>query len=213
MTNDLSSFARARRQLIHTAGSVALLGAGSLAARTLDQQYVDALKSGGTIVLIRHAQTVSGIGDPPGMRLDDCSTQRDLSDAGYAQSRRFGQWFVKHQLRPAAVKSSQWCRCLNTARAAFDQKNFGTALPVEPWIALNSFFQGHGNRDRQLAEAARAARELAEQKASGQFEVWVSHQVVISSLTGHYLGMGEMIVARHAAVGKPFEVLAKGIAF
>lgn len=190
-----------------------MLGATRVLANTAEQQYVDALRHGGCIVLIRHAQTVAGIGDPPGMRLEDCSTQRDLSEAGYAQARRFGQWFRQHQLRPAAVRSSQWCRCLNTARAAFDDKNFGAQLPVTPWTALNSFFQGHGDRDRQLAEAIAAARSLALRRSIGQFEVWVSHQVVISSLAGHYLGMGEMIVAKFDAPNKPFRVLAKGISF
>ncbi len=111
------------------------------------------------------------------------------------------------------MKSSQWCRCLNTARAAFDQKNFGVAVPVEPWVALNSFFQGHGNRDQQLAQAVAAARSIALRKSIGQFEVWVSHQVVISSLTDHYLGMGEMIVAQFDTPNKPLRVLAKGISF
>lgn len=207
------SFKSSRREFLTAAGALPLFGPKSLWASTIEQQYLDALRRGSCVVLIRHAQTVSGIGDPPGMRLDDCSTQRDLSDAGYAQARRFGQWFVKHQLRPSAVKSSQWCRCLNTARAAFDQKNFGVAVPVEPWVALNSFFQGHGNRDQQLAQAVAAARSIALRKSIGQFEVWVSHQVVISSLTDHYLGMGEMIVAQFDTPNKPLRVLAKGISF
>lgn len=190
-----------------------MLGPRSLWANTNEQQYVDALRRGNCVVLIRHAQTVSGIGDPPGMRLDDCSTQRDLSPQGYAQARKFGQWFLKHQLRPTAVKSSQWCRCLNTARAAFDRKNFGTELPVEPWIALNSFFQGQGDRDQQLAQVMSAARALALRRSAGQFEVWVSHQVVISSLTDHYLGMGEMIVAQFDTPNKSLRVLAKGVTF
>jgi broad specificity phosphatase PhoE len=204
---------RSRRKFLTASGALSLLGPTPLWANTNDQQYVDALRRGSCVVLIRHAQTVSGIGDPPGMRLDDCSSQRDLSDAGYAQARRFGQWFVKHQLRPASVKSSQWCRCLNTARAAFDQKNFGTELPVEPWVALNSFFQGHGNRDQQLAQAVATARTIAMRRSVGYFEVWVSHQVVISSLTNHYLGMGEMIVAQFDTPNAPLKVLAKGIGF
>ena len=202
-----------RREFLTAAGAVSVLGPKSLWATTNEQQYVDALRRGNCVVLIRHAQTGPGIGDPPGMRLDDCSSQRDLSDAGYSQARRFGQWFVKHQLRPTAVKSSQWCRCLNTARAAFDPKIFGAELPVEPWVALNSFFQGQGNRDQQLAQAVAAARAIALSKSVGQFEVWVSHQVVISSLTSHYLGMGEMIVAQFDAPNKPLRVLAKGLGF
>lgn len=202
-----------RRQIVLASAALPLAVPRHVVSKSSDQDYVDALRRGNCMVLIRHAQTVPGIGDPPGMRLDDCATQRDLSDAGVAQARRFGQWFKRYGLTPSAVRSSQWCRCLNTARAAFDEKNFGRELPVAPWIALNSFFQGHGNRDRQLTEAADMARSLAARKSSGQFEVWVSHQVVISSLTNQYLGMGEMIVAAFDAPGKPFRLLARGLSF
>lgn len=189
--------------------------AGNALAQTpnLEGPYIEALRKGNCMVLIRHALTVPGIGDPPGMRLDDCSTQRDLSEEGRAQSRRFGQWFRRHGLMPTRVRSSQWCRCLNTATEAFSEKNFGRQLVIEPWTALNSFFQGHGNRNAQLEEAMREARSIAMRKSFGQFEVWVTHQVTISSLANHYTSMGEMIVAAYDAPAKPLKVLASGLAF
>jgi hypothetical protein len=42
-----------------------------------------ALRAGGHIVLLRHA-AAPGVGDPPGLRLDDCGTQRNLSAEGRA---------------------------------------------------------------------------------------------------------------------------------
>lgn len=165
-----------------------------------DPAVLSALREPGAIVLIRHAQTVSGIGDPAHFRLDDCSTQRNLSREGLAQSARFGSWLITHGLRPERVRSSQWCRCLDTATAAFDG-----AIQVEPWSALNSFFQGHGNRDAQLA-AARA--EVARTRAG--LEVWVTHQVVISSLTGTSVAMGEFLVVK-AKPGGQLQVLGRGL--
>lgn len=47
----------------------------------------DLLEQGGQVVLIRHAVTVPGSGDPPGMRLDDCRTQRNLSAEGRYENR------------------------------------------------------------------------------------------------------------------------------
>jgi phosphohistidine phosphatase SixA len=202
-----------RRQLSLALAASPLAGSVFAQARDIDGPYIEALKKGNCMVLIRHAVTVPGIGDPPGMRLDDCSTQRDLSEEGRAQSRRFGQWFRKHGLVPARVRSSQWCRCLNTAKEAFSEKNFGAQLAIEPWTALNSFFQGHGNRNAQLAEAMQEARSIAMRKRVGQFEVWVTHQVTISSLANHFTSMGEMIVATYDAPEKPFKVLASGLAF
>jgi phosphohistidine phosphatase SixA len=209
----MSKINLSRRQLSLALAASPFAGAALAQPSNVEGPYVEALKRGNCMVLIRHAITVPGIGDPPGMRLDDCSTQRDLSEEGRAQSRRFGQWFRKHGLMPARVRSSQWCRCLNTAKEAFSEKNFGRQLSIEPWTALNSFFQGHGNRDRQLEEAIQEARAIAMRRSYGQFEVWVTHQVTISSLANHYASMGEMVVAAYDAPGKPLKILASGLAF
>jgi hypothetical protein len=177
------------------------------------QAYVNALRQGNCIALIRHATTVAGIGDPAGMRLEDCSTQRNLSEEGRSQSRRIGRWFASHKLAPTQVRSSQWCRCLDTASIAFSREIIGEDLQVTPWVALNSFFQGHGDRRRQLQEAMLAARAIAMRRSYGQFEVWVTHHVVIGSLTGLYPSSGEMVVARYTEPDRPLAVLASGLVF
>jgi broad specificity phosphatase PhoE len=181
-----------------------------------DAALVKTLRQGGCVVLVRHAVTVPGLGDPPGMQLNDCSTQRDLSEEGRRQSRAMGRWFRSHGLVPEAVRSSQWCRCLNTAKEAFGPFNFDPPIPVQPWVALNSFFQGHGNRDRQLKEAAERAITLRRSKG---FEVWVTHQVVISTLAGRYTSMGEMLAAKgehpypSPLSDRSMQVLSAGVVF
>jgi hypothetical protein len=216
----MANFNPARRDLfkdlLKAAGCAPLLLPAWARANAIDSRYVDLLRKGNVVVLIRHSETVPGIGDPPGMRLDRCETQRDLSQAGRLQSRLIGQWFARHGLTPSAVRSSQWCRCLHTAAEAFSPAGFGSTIAVTPWTALNSFFQGHGNRNLQIQEAAQAARAIALRKSFGQFEVWVTHQVVVSTLTGKYLAMGEMIVAaanlqEGAAASPPMRVLAEGL--
>lgn len=174
---------------------------------------VEALRRGNSVALIRHASTVAGLGDPPQMRLDDCSTQRNLSDEGREQSRRIGQWFASRQLMPSRVRSSQWCRCLDTAKMAFSRDIMGADIPIEPWVALNSFFQGQGDRNRQLQDAMQAARSIAMRKSFGQFDVWVTHHVVIGALTGHYPASGEMVVARYTEDSKPLQMAASGLIF
>ncbi|MGA0898213.1 MAG: histidine phosphatase family protein [Burkholderiaceae bacterium] len=179
---------------------VCALGWSLPAVGSVDERLLAALREPGVVILMRHAQTEPGFGDPPSFRVDDCSTQRNLSPEGLAQSERFGRWMQSHGLRPTRVRSSQWCRCLDTARAAF-----GPQMRVEPWTALNSFFQGHGNRDAQLAEA----RAVAAQIRTG-LEVWVTHQVTISALTGSSVSMGEFVVARPGANGQ-LVVLGRGL--
>jgi phosphohistidine phosphatase SixA len=154
-----------------------------------DAAVMQALKQGGVVVMLRHAQTEPGVGDPPHFKLNDCSTQRNLSDAGRSASRRMGEWFAVQSIRFDAVKSSAWCRCKDTAQLAF-----GTHTA---WSALNSFFANRNTEQQQTAQLKRALRSLK----PGQREVWVTHQVNITALTGVVPAMGEAVVLRTSAQG------------
>lgn len=96
------------------------------------------------VVLLRHA-LAPGTGDPPSFQLADCTTQRNLSDAGRQQARDIGQAFRQQGVEVDRVLSSQWCRCLETAELM-------EVGPVEPFAPLNSFFQDRRTADRQTAE-------------------------------------------------------------
>lgn len=133
----------------------------------------------GGVLLIRHAATEAGLGDPPGFVLGQCSTQRNLSEAGRKASRGLAAWMQAHGFKPDAVRSSQWCRCQDTARLAFGQ--------YEDWPALNSTFAGQGDASAQL----RALRERLLAMPAGRTEVWVTHQVIMTGLTSAYPGLGE----------------------
>ena len=142
----------------------------------------DALRSGGKIVILRHASTEPGLGDPPGFRLDDCATQRNLSEAGRTEARRIGAAFVLRAIPVARVLSSRWCRCVETARLAFGR--------VEPWASLDSFFDDRSRESQQT----RAVRALIAEPLTGGNLILVTHQVNITALTGIAPAMGEMVV-------------------
>lgn len=142
-------------------------------------------QSGGAL-LIRHAATESGLGDPAGFTLGQCRTQRNLSEAGRQASQAFGAWLQAQNFKPDAVLSSQWCRCQDTARLAFGQ--------FEDWPALNSTFAGQGDPAAQQKALLARLRGLPQ----GRTEVWVTHQVIMTGLTGAYPSMGEgFLVDRH----------------
>ncbi|MBP6404557.1 MAG: histidine phosphatase family protein [Proteobacteria bacterium] len=166
-----------RRALAGGAAAALLLPRGVLAQAP--DAMAAAVRAGGCAVLIRHAQTVAGVGDPEGFRVDLCSTQRNLSDDGRNQARRIGQWFQARGFKPRAVQSSAWCRCKDTADLAFGRHVV--------WPALNSTF---GNRDAQAGQTAQLRAALA-RIPPGQFEVWVTHQVNMTALTGEGMVMGE----------------------
>jgi phosphohistidine phosphatase SixA len=148
------------------------------AQSTSRAQLLAAWRQGG-VLLIRHAATESGLGDPPGFVIGQCRTQRNLSEEGRQASRAFGAWLQSHNFKPDAVRSSQWCRCQDTARLAFGA--------YEDWTALNSTFAGQGDPAAQQ----QALRERLSALPAGRTEVWVTHQVNMTGLTGAYPEMGE----------------------
>lgn len=198
----------ARRQLLRAAalGAASALGAGPALLRAQGeaaaQDAIRALREGGSVAVFRHT-TAPGTFDPPGFRLDDCRTQRNLSEQGRDEARRRGAWFRSLGLVPAAVRSSPWCRCLDTARLAFET---GVAQPqrVQSFAALGSPVQlGEAERARQQSELRAALAAIA----PGRFEVWVTHQFVIQGLAGASLGSGEGLVLR-AGPGGAVRVMA-----
>ena len=143
------------------------------------------------MVLIRHAVTTPGAGDPPGMRLDDCATQRNLTDEGRAHARRIGEEWRKRAIPIERVLSSPWCRCLETARLGF-----GKAEVSEP---LSNLFGRPENRERQVREL----RALVDKHAGKGNLVLVTHGSTIAALTGVNPATGEMvIVSRGARAGR-----------
>jgi broad specificity phosphatase PhoE len=149
----------------------------------------EALGAPGSVVVLRHSHA-PGTFDPPDARLDDCSTQRNLDDAGRAQARRIGEAFRQHGIEVGTVLSSPRCRCLDTARLAFGR--------VQPWAVLQGALRDAGLRQRLLAEVRRriAAHE------SGPPLVLVTHGIVVTDLTGLNIPMGAFVVLRRGADGR-----------
>jgi len=174
---------------------LALLAASTAAADK--PPAVDSLTAGGTVLMLRHARA-PGIGDPPGFRLGDCTTQRNLDGVGREQARRIGRWLRRQGGTAAQVFSSQWCRCLETARLL----ELG---PVRELSALNSFF---ARAEEQAPRLAALRGFLADLPSGGPLVVLVTHQVTITALTGETVGSGVGVLLRLTANGA-FEVLGR----
>lgn len=169
-----------------------LLATFAEAAGAATPDVVAVMRAGGNVLLIRHAVTERGVGDPPGFRVEDCATQRNLSDEGRRQAARLGEALRKARVPIAEVRSSRWCRCLETARLAFEPQR-----PVHPWPPLDSFF----SRREAAAAQTNAALAALDTLPSDSNWVWVTHQVNIAALTGAGAAPGEVIVARPADNG------------
>lgn len=145
-----------------------------------------AMRNGSSFVLLRHA-IAPGTGDPEYFDVEDCLTQRNLSDAGRKQAAAIGNLFQEHGIEKARVFSSEWCRCLETARLL----KLGS---VEELPHLNSFFQQYERRDYQTQNL----REWIGKQNLDQPLVLVTHQVNITSLTGFYPSSGELVIVNRS---------------
>jgi phosphohistidine phosphatase SixA len=141
------------------------------------------LRAGGHVALVRHAATAGGAGDPPGFRLEDCATQRNLTDTGRADARALGERFRAHGVAVDKVLSSEWCRCRDTAML----------MGVGPIEIAPTFNNAFTLRDRvdALTDGGRAV--ISAWRGPGTLVV-VTHGANIRPLTGVDPGEGGMMV-------------------
>jgi phosphohistidine phosphatase SixA len=176
------------RQASFLASAIALFSLSSSCSPSITAQKSDlwsSMRQGtGYVILLRHAQTVPGTGDPPGFKLDDCSTQRNLSEKGKVQATQIGDRFRQQKIPIARVLSSQWCRCLDSAKLM----NIGK---IEPFPALNSFFDDPSTETQQTERVRQFI--LQNQKTSGAI-VMVTHQVNITALSGIVPQQGSAVI-------------------
>jgi phosphohistidine phosphatase SixA len=148
-----------------------------------------ALKSDNHLVLIRHA-LAPGYSDPDYFDVKDCKTQRNLNDEGRYQSKKIGDLFRSNGIGRAVVYSSQWCRCLDTAKLLDHGE-------VSELPSLNSFFK-HFEREESQTELTMRWIQNAPLDTP---TILVSHQVNITALTGYSPASGEIVFLRRSNDG------------
>ena len=150
----------------------------------LDKNLMNQLLDGNKLIFIRHAYA-PGNGDPDNFNLNDCSTQRNLSEEGRKQAKKIGEFFTNNNIKIEKVFSSEWCRCKETAEIAFKDystKNF-----------LNSFYSSKyaKNKTKQIEELDNYVQQLK----SNQNIVLVTHYVLISEVLNYAPSSGEIVVS------------------
>ncbi len=145
----------------------------------------------GLVVVMRHA-IAPGTGDPANFKLGDCSTQRNLSPQGQTQAKQIGVEFRNRNIKIARVLSSQWCRCLETAKLI----NLGK---VEPLPALNSFFS---DSSKESGQTATIRKLIVDNRNTKGVIIMVTHQVNITAITDIVPQSGEAVILKGSSQGK-----------
>jgi len=144
------------------------------------------------VLFLRHA-LAPGFGDPANFSIDDCRTQRNLSQSGREQSHRIGDYLRGEELDIQVILSSRWCRCVETAA----ELGMG---PFTTHDGLNSFFDGHVDRGETLALLRQHLDQIKASPSSG-ITLMITHQVVITGITGIAPASGGF-VAYNSRTGK-----------
>jgi len=149
-----------------------------------NEKLINSLKEGGKLIFIRHAYA-PGNGDPKNFNLKDCSSQRNLDREGINQSKKIGSFFTKNKIQIDKVLSSEWCRCKDTAKYAFNS--------YKTFTVLNSFYDARfaKNKDTQIKNLKKYIKSWNSKKNL----VLVTHFVVISETLGVESDSGEIIVS------------------
>ncbi len=149
-----------------------------------NEKFIKQLKDNNKLIFIRHAHA-PGSGDPNNFDISDCTTQRNLDFVGVNQSIRLGNFFKTKNIPFSIVLSSEWCRCKDTAKLAF--QNFDTFEP------LNSFYDQkfYKNKDLQLINLKKFIINLEEEENI----IFITHYVVINAMFGIGISSGEILIS------------------
>ena len=154
----------------------------------------------GNVIFLRHtlAPGFDAKGEPDKFNIDDCSTQRNLNSVGINQAIELGNIISDSGLIFQKIYSSQWCRCLETAKLLKLGKVF-------PEVSLNSGFRGIYKKDISLEILSKLLDEL--KNKDGLF-LMVTHYGTISAVTGIVVDSGGA-VAYNVKTKSSIEVLLK----
>ena len=171
-----------------------VLGVLPLSNLYADKKITESLKQGEKIIFIRHA-IAPGSGDPENFSIDECDTQRNLNEAGIKQSKKIGRLLKEKKIKIDQVLSSQWCRCKDTAKHAFDD--------FKEFSALNSTYTPpYDQNERQQIKELR--NFVSSWDSNGGNLVLVTHYVIILAVTGETTRSGEIVIT-----DKNFKVLSR----
>ena len=149
-----------------------------------NEKIIKSLKEGGKLIFIRHAYA-PGNGDPKNFNLKDCDSQRNLNWRGINQSKKIGLFFTRNKIQIDKVLSSEWCRCKDTAKYAFDD--------YKTFDALNSFYDARFTKNK--TKQIRDLKKYISSWNSKKNLVLITHFVVISETLSVGSASGEIIVS------------------
>ena len=154
------------------------------------------LQHGGYVIFFRHAATDHSQKDTDKKNLANCDSQRRLSDVGRQQSQVIGEAFRSLGIPVGEVTTSEYCRCINTAKIAF-----GKATPS---MDITSIQDVSPEVKAQRIENLR--NMLNTVPAAGTNTVLVAHKWMFKYASGQLIDEGEAVIFKPQSTGSALMV-------
>jgi phosphohistidine phosphatase SixA len=177
---------------IITALLASLLGQSAMANEEAIWDKLQGTNPKGYVLLLRHT-IAPGVGDPENFKLNDCSTQRNLSQLGRADAKAVGDWLKRRDIKISRVESSRWCRAKETAQLLGIGK-------VRLNSNLDSLFESAD--PAKAIQTVRVKKQIVDWRNKSGLLVLVGHFVNIGAVTGVGVGSGEGVLVKADSKGK-----------
>lgn len=157
-----------------------------------DADLLAQIRRGGFVLYLRHGATDSSRADrAPQVDLNDCSTQRLLSDAGRKQAQELGFILQRAQIPVGEVIHSPMCRARESAQLTF--ATHPELLRPEPLLAYTANLTSEEKKPVMAATRALVSMPVA----PGTNRVIVAHAPNLADLMGYFVKPeGTMVVLR-----------------
>jgi phosphohistidine phosphatase SixA len=146
----------------------------------------------GYVLLLRHT-IAPGVGDPENFKLNDCSTQRKLSQVGRDDAKAVGDWLKRRDIKISRVESSRWCRAKQTAQLLGIGK-------VRLNSNLDSLFDSQD--PAKAIQTVRVKKQIVDWRNKSGLLVLVGHFINIGAVAGVGVGSGEGVLVKADSKGR-----------
>ena len=177
---------------IITALLISLLGQSAMANELEIWDKLQGTNPKGYVLLLRHT-IAPGVGDPENFKLNDCSTQRNLSQVGRDDAKAVGDWLKRRDIKISRVESSRWCRAKQTAQLLGIGK-------VRLNSNLDSLFESAD--PAKAIQTVRVKKQNVDWRNKSGLLVLVGHFVNIGAVAGVGVGSGEGVLVKADSKGK-----------
>lgn len=135
---------------------------------------IPGLRTGGYVIYLRHAETLKDREDRHPVDLQDCNTQRPLSDRGRQQAENIGRSIKRLGIPIGRVLTSPFCRAIETAQLAFGRHEVSDDL----------YFALRLTENERKAKGAWLRNALSSRPHPGTNSVIVAHTANLDEAVG-----------------------------